>query len=73
MAEEADPPAEGEEQPAEEMPPGNMFHVMIQSGRGLPEGTATAVSFEYSMLTDEQREQLPQCSVAAHARQGPAA
>ena len=68
MAEEADPPAEGEEQPAEEMPPGNMFHVMIQSGRGLPEGTATAVSFEYSMLTDEQREEAEK--VAAERGEG---
>ena len=59
MADEAAP--EGESAPvAEEAAPAgtppSMFTVSVVSAKGLPEGTASAVSFKYSMLTEEQEE-----------------
>ena len=69
MADEAAP--EGESAPvAEEAAPAgtppSMFTVSVVSAKGLPEGTATAVSYKYSMLTEEQEE----AAVAAAAEKG---
>ena len=69
MADEAAP--EGESAPVAEeaapagMPP-SMFTVSVVSAKGLPEGTATAVSYKYSMLTEEQ------CGLMVSHRQGSA-
>ena len=54
-----EPPAESEEQSEEQAPAGpppNMFHITIESARGLPEETSTMVKFRYSMLATEEDE-----------------
>jgi hypothetical protein len=64
-----EPLAEGEEAPVEQAPsgpPANIFHVTIESARGLPEESATVVEFKYSMLTEEAEE----AAVAAAAEKG---